>query len=302
MFWRSAAMALFIAAAVQCFMIGILAPQLPQEVLTPELRDIRTLTLAAAPLVRLDNADGGLTVSTHEQDEILVTADIRAYGSSSQKAVAEEYLATLLEIENTEKALQIITEPEKRPEVVDLRVDYALTVPRGTGLEVVCTNGNVWVGAGCGRVTVEGNNTDIEITEPHGAVVAKSTIGRIRVHNAVENTWAETVNGSVYADMKGGTLRASTTNGHIYASLLDPGVRWCDLTAVNGNITLVMAEDCSAEVNATAHRGVVSSDIVLDQLEGERRRRELHTRIGAGDCKLTMKSLNGDIWITRSAT
>ncbi len=302
MFWRSAAMALFIAASVQCFMIGVLAPQLPQEVLNPELRDMRTLTLPRAAVVHLNNADGGLTVSTHDREDILLNADIRAYASPSRKDVAEQYLTTLIEVDATEDTVRIVTEPKKRPDVIDLRVDYALTLPRGTNLEVRCTNGNVWVGAGCGRVGIEGNNTDIEITEPDGPVVAKSTIGRIRVHNAVENTWAETVNGSIYADMNGGNLRASTTNGHIYASLLDPGVRWCDLTVVNGDITLVMSEDCSAEVNASAHRGVVSSDIALNQLEGEQRRRELHARIGTGDCKLTMKSLNGDIWITRSTT
>jgi DUF4097 and DUF4098 domain-containing protein YvlB len=175
-------------------------------------------------------------------------------------------------------------------------------VPKKTAIHIDGANGNVFIGSGCGDVNIEGNNTDIEITEPLGRVDAKVANGRIRVTDAVEPAVLETVNGSVYVYMRGGSLRASTANGNIYAYLTDPDVSACDLTAMNGGITLAMAENCSAEVNATTGGGTVRSDLLFTQVQGVQRRQALHGTIGDGRTRLTMNSLNGDIMITRSDT
>jgi hypothetical protein len=300
---RSTATAAFIALAVQSFTVGVLAPKLPREVCRPGVSDYRNLTLSAAPMVKINNADGAVAVSTHDLAEIQVTADIRAYTQSSDmKPVAEQYLATLLKTEENAESLNIVTEPLERPDAVDLRVDYTVLVPKGTNIAVSGTTGNVRVGPGCGNVTVEGNFTDIYITEPLGDVNARSIVGRIDVVSAPGAARLRTVNGAIVAAMRGGLLDARTTNGNIYATVLDPKVRSCDLTVTNGNITLVMSEGCSAEVSATTGRGVVTSELPLEGTEGVQRRRELHGTIGQGQTKLSMSSLNGRISITRNTT
>ncbi len=304
-FLRSLGIAIFIAAAVQSFTVGVLAPKLPREVIRPGVQDLRTLSLPVAKLIQLTNADGSITVNVNVPDAgaIEVTADIRAYTQSYEKqALAEQYVRTLVKVEESPDAVTILTEPEERPDTVDLRVDYSLKVPEGTNIRLVGTNGNVWIEKGCGEITVAGNNTDIEILGAEGPVTAKSTNGRVRVYDAQAATTLETVNGSIYASVPSGTLKARTTNGHVYATLTDTKVESCDLTVMNGGITLVMPEGSSARVDATTGRGTVKCDLPLGQAQDGSRQRELHGLLGTGDGRLSLNTLNGDIWITRSTT
>ncbi len=301
MFFRSMATAACIATAVQCFTIGVLAPKLPREVCRPEVQQVTSLTFPAVKLVHINNADGAVSVATHRLNEIRLTADIRAYTGRSRDDIAE-YLETLLRTDSIGDTLSILTEPKNRPDGLDLRVDYSLLVPEDTDLGVVCMDGNVTVGPGCGRVSIKGNYTDILIQAPRDAVRAKTMTGRIRVVDAPEATLLETVNGSIYADMVGGTLEASTTTGSIYTTLAAPEVMSCDLTVLMGDITLTMSEACSAEIDASTGRGAISSDFPIDDWDGVQRKRSLHGTIDAGHTRLSMNSLNGNIRLTRSTT
>lgn len=302
---RSTATALFIAAAIQSFTVGVLAPRLPREVCRPGVRDTRSMTLPKVRTLDITNADGAINISTHPRDvdAIEISADIRVYTQNAeQKLLAEEYLASLIQVEQEDNLLRVVSEPQERPDGLDLRVDYKVMVPEGTHINVTGTFGNVWISRGCGNISVVGNNTDIDIQEPIGKVAAKSTNGRIRVYDAAGETRLETVNGSIFANMRGGGLHAATTNGHVYATLLEPDVESCDLTVTNGGITLVMAEGFSAAIAAVTGRGTIQSDLEFQEEEGTQRLRELRGILGDGKTRLSLQSLNGDISITRSAT
>lgn len=300
---RSASLALVIAAAIQCFTVGYLSPKLSLEVCRPMVHETRSDTFPAARLVHLVNKDGAVQVHSHTEPGIRIEADLRAYADTSEsQMLAASYLPWLVKVERQSDVLKVVTEPGERPQKLDVLVNYVIYVPRDTAIRVDGGNGNVIVGAGCGEISVQGNNTDVDITEPHGRVEAKVANGRIRVRDAEYPVTLETVNGSIRAYMRGGALQASTANGNIFAYLLGPNVSACDLTAMNGGITLAMAENCSAEVNATTGGGSVRSELLMEQLRGVQRRDALHGTIGNGQTRLTMNSLNGDILITRSDT
>jgi hypothetical protein len=300
---RSASLALVIAAAIQSFTVGYLSPKLSLEVCRPMVSETRSQRLPSAPRLHLENKDGAVQVQTHEYNEIRIEADLRAYAPTSESAtLAKSYLPWLVKVTREDDTLHIVTEPGERPDTVDVLVNYMIYVPRDTAIQVDGANGNVLVGPGVGEISIQGNNTDVEITDPLGRVDAKVANGRIRVTGATESATLETVNGSIYVYMRGGALQASTANGNVYAHLLDPSVEACDLTAMNGGITLAMVENCSAEVNATTGGGSVRSDLLFEEIRGVRRRQALHGTIGGGHTRLTMNSLNGDIMITRSDT
>ena len=303
MIYRSVATAAFIAVAIQIFAVGILAPRLPREVCRPGAQAQRTMTFASVPVVRLSNTDGTVRVNVAEVKEIQVDADIRAYTpSTNEQPVAEQYIGTLIKTTVTDAALELVTEPVERPDELDLRVDYIITVPSGTDVALEVSNGNVRVAPGCNQVTVEGINSDIEIQGPLGAVNAKSTNGRIRIYDAVAETTLETVNGNIAAQVKDGTLQASTITGSIMTTLLSPEVSACDLTSMNGAITLIMTEKCSAEVSATSGRGMVRTEPGVELASGVYKRHALLGVIGDGATKLSMNSMNGDIVLQRSTT
>ena len=296
MLYKSAVTAGLIALAIQIFAVGILAPRLPREVCPPGFQKFETFSLPATKALHLMNADGTVRVSVGEGATIEVTADARAY------AMAAQYLESLFKVEQTEESVTLTTEPLQRPDELDVRVDYVVMVPRGTDLALTVENGNVWVAGGCNGVYVEGNNSDVEVQQASGPVSVKTTNGRIRVLDSAGETTLETVNGNIHAGMRGGTLQASTITGAIITRILAPEVASCDLTSLNGGITLVMSEGCSAEVSAATNRGTVRLDAGLSVSAGILKRRTVLGVIGDGATKLSMNSMNGDIVLQRSTT
>jgi len=299
-FVRSSLAAAVIAAAIQCFTVGVLSPKFSLELCRPGAERLAQLHFEDAEAVELSNADGAVHVATHEGRGLDVTAQIRAYTASSDtQPLAEEYVKRLVEAQQTGGKVSIVTEPHDRPDGVDLRVDYRLKVPQGTAITVDGSSGNVYIGEGCGAVSVDGNNTDIDIQYPTGTVQATTANGRIDVAGASQETHLETVNGSIYVNMLSGSLRASTANGNIVAGLEESALEICDLTAMNGGITLVAPPSCSAEVYAMTGEGSITSDLPVNTLDGVNKRHELRGALGDGRMQLTMNSLNGNIWIKR---
>jgi hypothetical protein len=302
-FLRSVFAASIIASAVLAFSIGVLASNLPDAVGGPDISDSRDLRLPAARSLYLLNEDGAVQIYTHDFDEITVQASIKAYNRGSvEESVLQGFVRSLVTVNALADTLRIVTEPDERPDNVDLRVDYVINIPVGTDVNIEGSNGNVWVSKGCGDVSVRGRNTDIEITEPRGVVEAQSTNGRIRVFDAPEGAQVRTVNGNIYAHILGGTLNAATTNGAIVARVLDSDVVECSLSSQNGGITILMNDDCTATVDAVTDRGVVKSELPIDVTAGLQKSRHLKGTIGSGHTMLKMDTLNGNIWIKKGGS
>ena len=295
---KSFATALFIAAAVQCFTIGVLAPVLPRQVCRPAIEETREFAFEAVPALELNNADGAIVVNAGG-NQIEVSAHIRVYCSSQHQELARSYVDALFRTDTDGHRVSIVTEPGFRPDELDLSVDYTFHVPPGTDFSVHGPNGNVRIAKGCGRAGISGNNRDIKIESPTGPVDVDITNGRIEVYDATTDARLRTVNGKIYVHMQGGRLDASTTNGNIVAALLTPEVTVCELKSMNGGITLVLPENFSAQVEAVTGRGVVKSDFAVKPLLGHQRQRQMRGIIGSGQTRLALNSLNGNIWLAK---
>ena len=298
---RSIVTASFIAAAVLLFTIGVLAPALPAVVGPPLIEEERGFVESKALALHLLNADGAVRIRTHDQDEMRFAARVRVY--ARQRSAAKEvraYAATLFDVSRADGTLTITTEPLPRPDVVELRVDYEVCVPTATDVEIENANGNVWIEDGCRAVTVLGHNADVEIQGPSGPVSVQSANGRVRLTGARQGATLATVNGNIYAHMLGGALDAATANGIILTRVLTDAVGDCTLKSQNGGITLVLHGKPAGVVSAATETGMIRAGVPVDTSAGVASRKTLKGVIGEGERKLTVETLNGNIWITRN--
>jgi len=303
LFVRSAVAAVLIAAAVQSFTVGVLADFLPREVCRPDVRTTWTRQFGQISHISLVNTDGAVRVTVHDGSQVDVTATISAYVRSYQdRETAERHVASLCKAEVEGDSLRLVTEPKPRPGAVDLNVAYEIGVPAGTNVEIETTRGNIYVVENCGDVNVRSAVSDIEIRSAQGIVRAQTTSGRIDLLDAAREAMLRTVNGNVRAIFGGHLLVANTVNVNIDVRLPRPGVRGCDLTTTNGDITLSMHPGCSAEVNAITRQGVVRSDFEVVPLSGGQKPTELRGFIGQSETQLTLSTFAGDILIGRSET
>ncbi len=301
-FLRSVGTSATLGAALLVLSIELIAPRLPPYAGPPDLRASRSLTLPASQTLRLDNPDGAIRIMTTDGvSEIGVDVEIKMYALNDRadRPALERYLDSLVLTQSGAGDLSITTEPLKRPESMALQVAYTVHVPRGTHIDITGSNGNIWVGEGCGEVRIHSGNADIEILEPRGAVIAQSTNGRIRVVDATKSTTLQTVNGNILVEVRDGVLEASSINGKTKTHVLDPSVSGCVLNSENGGIEVLLGNDVSFTVDATAQRGSVRTDFAVEGAGGRRTTRRLRGTVGEGETKLNLTTGNGNIWLLR---
>ena len=297
---KSILLAGLIAVVVLLFSIHGVAPSLPCVVGQPAIEETRSFSWSGSQRLVLVNRDGAIRIWPHEDDEISLNAKVRIYlVKDNDTAAAEAYADTLFAVTTENDGIEVLTEPGERPDQLEMRVDCDVFVPFGTDLRVTSANGNVHVEGGCGRVEIQGRNADIFVRKPAGMVTAKTTNGRINIMDAPEGALLETVNGNIYAHMRGGPIRADTANGAIVTHLLAAQVEKAELNSMNGGITLVLNERCSASVDARTMHGGIRSDFPIDSSKGVHRRHHLRGDIGSGRMSLHMQTLNGNIWLAR---
>lgn len=298
-FQRSILAAAAIAIAIHAFTMGVLCDMLPREATPPLLHTTRSLAFETGNFLRLAHSDGAVEVFTHTGPEFLVEADIRAYGPRKRRDATRAYMDTMVQGNVDGGGIRIQTETGERPEPVDIRTDYRLTVPHGANVSVEGANGNVVIHEGCGALFIQGNNTDINIVDPGAAVRVRTNNGRIRVAGAPGETDLKTVNGNIYARMTGGYLQAETTNGTVSVTLESDQVTSCDLTSLNGGITLSVVNAGNLALDARTDSGTIRCGLDLAFEEGYPKRRKVVGTAGSGHTAVTLYSRNGDINLVR---
>ncbi len=302
---RSLVNAALISGSVLLFSVHILAPLFTPIVGPPDFSTTKSLSLPAAAKLRLVQTDGRIRVYTHSDpavSSIAIEASLKVYLNPGADASGiRDFANSLVASKGDSSELAIQTEPAERPESVNtVLVDYVIHVPAGTDIDLTGSNGNVWIAQGCGDVSVRGNNTDIEIVNPGGIVLANTVNGRIRLVEGRDDAVLDTENGNIYAHMLNGTLDARTTNGFIVARILDPAVKAFDLYSDNGGITVVAGDDASFSFKAKTNRGLIRSSFPVDGKTGILEGKELEGIVGDGRVQLNLTTLNGNIWLART--
>lgn len=298
--YRSILVAGVIAVAIHAFTMGVLCDVLPREASPPLVRVTKSLRFDTGNFLRLAHTDGSVEVFTHDRPGFLIDAEIRAYGRGKLRETVEAFVATMVTGAIDGGGVRIQTETGERPDPVDIRTDYKLTVPAGTNVSVEGVNGNVLVHDGCGALFIQGNNTDIRIIRPGAAVRAESNNGRIQVEGAPGETVLKTVNGNIYAGMAGGYLEAQTTNGTVAVTLETGNTTSCDLTSLNGGITLTLAHPDDIVLQAETDSGTIRSALDIAYDDGYPKRRKIMGTMGNAQTRIRLYSRNGDINIVRN--
>ncbi len=293
--------ALFVLLTVQLFTIGVLSERLPIEVSRPYYQELKSFSFEPKEKLTIDNVDGTVNITPGKGSKILINADARGYPYRYRdREKVDKFSKKLFQIVENDQSISLETEPRSRPEGVEFRVDYQVTVPEGMNLEVNITGrGSVYITAGANNVSVHANQGDITIIQPEGEVFAQTILGRIDVSQIKTSADIQTINGAIYTTVSKGKIRANSVNGNIHATLLSENIESCDLSVTNGNITLVIPELFSSKLMARTHRGYITSEFALGEIAPGTQVRQIEKQIGKGVADLKLSSMNGKILISR---
>lgn len=143
---------------------------------------------------------------------------------------------------------------------------------------------------------------DYQLKVPKGAVLneIETVNGDVTVSNFTNLVKVSAVNGKVIASKLRGTADLSTVNGEVVADFggLDAGSK-ISLSTVNGRVNLTLPSDANATVKADSLNGVIENDFGLPVRKGKYVGRDLYGKLGNGEAKIKLDSVNGGLKLTR---
>ena len=228
----------------------------------------QVFSVSDRPRVSLDNVNGNVHIEVWDQAEVRVQAEKFA---SSQELLDE----LEIEVNASQDSVRIDTHYPHHRSFFDwfsfgskghFRVEYTLTVPRGTELD--------------------------SIDLVNGDLVVMGVLGGIE---------AELVNGDIMAKGIDGDLRLSTVNGSIRPEFETmENVERIELESVNGKIKLILPSSASASVRVETLNGSLRNDFGLEVHKHKYVGADMRGEIGGGDVHVTIETVNGGIEIRQS--
>lgn len=229
----------------------------------------KTIALKEAGSFSLDNVNGSITITTSPAMEVSIKATKYARWRKTDLGKVR------IEVVQGEKSVKIDTIYEKRN--LGAKVDYEITVPEGTALELVKTVN--------GRITVSGKFEKAELRSTNGHIEARGEFGWLE---------ASTTNGSLEVAQVKGRLDLQTTNGNIKAELNELTADFRARTT-NGSIKIAFRDKPNAYLTARTVNGSIRVEYPLT-VEGQISRRRIEGRLGNGQGpRLDLQTTNGSI-------
>ena len=241
----------------------------------PFLADAKNVTavidethpLSATGEVEVANINGAVTIVTWDKAEVSIHAEKEAPSEADLKALE-------VKIEATPDRVFIHTIYlnkdgswlKKFTNTGEVR--YTITVPHTATLK-----------------KVETVNGPIEITGVHGRVTASSVNGRIGARGLRNEVEMSAVNGGINVD---------------FATVAD--MQDIRLEAVNGTVDLVLPDNVSASIKASAVNGRISNEFGLAADNSGWIGHDLDGRLGTGGARIKLHTVNGAIKIAKRSS
>src|SRR6266852_1430425 len=227
----------------------------------------RTFDVKPGVLFALDNTNGHIAIRSWDQPRIQVHA-VKKVESRDSDIARRAFDNLIIEPSVTADAVRINTRYPRQSQGlfdwiagtnVNMGVEYEVTVPRTTNLEIDDTNGA------------------IDVTDVRGSHRLSTTNGHIELLRC------------------SGDVDAETTNGHIRAELaeLTPG-RSLRLETTNGGITVALPRAVAARVDASTTNGSIKTELPVTTTEFKRSSLR-GTLNGGGSAELRLRTTNGSI-------
>jgi hypothetical protein len=228
--------------------------------LTVRRTQVETRAIEPGGTFHLRNVNGGVFVASGGERQVRIEAEKAA---SSQAALDEVEIAIAGQGDRVEVRTRT---PRHRWTLFGprVRVNYRITLPEGTHVDIETVNGS------------------IHVSRLKGPVRAAAVNGSVRIEDAAKDVDARTVNGSIDASYGAAVGEGS----HRFAT-------------TNGSVTLRLPEDVRASFQADTVNGRISTDLPLD-VQGRFGAKHLVGRLGEGGGHFEIHTVNGSIAVKKS--
>jgi DUF4097 and DUF4098 domain-containing protein YvlB len=284
---------------------------------------IAVLAIAAAALstraLAAQNVDSTIAVHSgarFELSSVSGTVRIRSWSRPQIRVQAETDGARVdLDVSPSRVAVRVVRHRGEGD------VDFTISVPVGTSLEVHAISADIDANAVCGEtrlgsisggVTLVCANGDIEVESVSGDVSATdirggrieiaSTSGDVEVRQVKGDLSARSVSGSISLErVDGNDVGVETVSGDIgFSGPIHDNGRY-RFRSHSGDVTVRPDGDLNAVVSVSTFSGDLETDWPFTLTPGPHRRQEWEFTVGSGSARLNLESFSGTIYLRRGS-
>jgi len=163
-------------------------------------------------------------------------------------------------------------------------------------VEAKTSGGGLTFGNISGDIYGKTSGGGITVGECRGNVDISTSGGGIKIDKCEGSVEASTSGGGITVNEVYGAINGSTSGGSVYASILEQPKEDCSLTTSGGGVTVKLAKNINAYLDAKTSGGSVKSDFPI-KFKGKVQRSKLKGEINDGGPLLYLRSSGGSIHI-----
>lgn len=266
-------------------------------------REEKRFAVSGTPEVRLTTFDGAIEIRRGESRSVLVEIEKRG---PTKEAIEKLTVESKQEGDRIEVAV-------KRPagEIVVFGIGRVsptakliVTMPRESNVFARSGDGSIRIDSVRGRLELRTGDGSIRATDIGGQMVLATGDGSVTIDDAEGDLDVDTGDGSVSVTGKLDVVKVHTGDGSI-TFRAEPGTAmkadW-SMTTGDGGVALYLPSDFAAELDAHTGDGAIRNDLDIASQggDGERQRRTLKGRLGAGGRTLRIRTGDGSVRLKSS--
>jgi hypothetical protein len=267
------------------------------------VREDKRFTVTGTPELRLTTFDGAIEIRSSDTKTVLVEIEKRG-------PTKEEIEKLTVETKQDGNRIDVSV---KRPagEIVVLGIGrmsstakLIVTMPREGHVFAKSGDGSIRVEGVHGRLELRTGDGSIRAMDVGGQLVLATGDGSVTVDDADGELDVDTGDGSVSVAGKLDVVKVHTGDGSI-TFRVEPGTSmkgdWSMITG-DGGISLYLPADFGAELDAHTGDGAIRNELDVTEARtgGERERRTLKGRLGAGGRTLRIRTGDGSVRLKSS--
>jgi len=260
-----------------------------------ERSEVLEATLESGGRFAAETHNGAITVAGGDEEVCRVTAKITGYAPDIEQA---QRLAELVRVRLVARSggLGTVVDKPNLPNRCGLSVEFDVSVPRRTGLDLLTHNGAVRVSDIEANLRARTHNGEVRAQRVVGKVDLETHNGRVQAEDVTGEAVLETYNGAIVCRQFVGPLNATTHNGDVtvvYGEAAPAAVNGRVVT-YNGSVDVAAPPKLSAKVRIQTHNGSVKTAVPIT-VEGEIDKNRILGTAGQGEGTVHLETHNGSI-------
>jgi hypothetical protein len=264
-------------------------------------REEKRFSLTGLPDVRLTTFDGAIEIRSGEGNRVVVEIEKRG---ATKEALDDLKVDTKqdgnrIEVEVRKPAHEVVFFGVGR---MSTTAKLIVTMPRDGNVTARSGDGSIRIEHVHGRLELRTGDGSIRAIDVAGQLTLATGDGSVTLEEVAGDVDVDTGDGSVSVAGKPSAMKLHTGDGSITVRALTGTTMKDDwsMTTGDGGVAVYLPSDFGAELDAHTGDGSIRNELQLSNDDGDKSRRSLKGRLGAGGKLLKIRTGDGSIRLKTS--